>query len=262
MASRPYDWSGFKAPETMPAAMSQCLAAEPRHGGAGLQQDRQRPGRLYRGADPRRGRTVDRRRKRAAGACRSQTLGGGGRSPFQPSRSDRAPCRRTCSGRRRASAAARGGASTWGLKDASGKLYRQGDPLTYQAADRRNDRRLRRRFLQQVQAERARLLHAAGRRPVQEGQGAGDLRAWTVRQPTLQRRQHAGRRFGQAERHQRSRGALPGRHRGGRSALQVGTERAEGDLPALRHRRPGGRAPTSRSPRCATSRSSSRTSPR
>ena len=143
MGPKQYDWSSFQAPQTMPAAMSQWLAKNPGTSTPDFSQTGSAPA----------GYTAVQVPGVAAGAATRSTTPlayGRGNDPnagFMPGASAANPSGASSgqyTGGRYTSAtptpggvtsatSAGGGGSAWALKDASGKIYRQGDPLTYQA---------------------------------------------------------------------------------------------------------------------------------
>jgi len=136
MAAQPYDWSSFKAPEAMPAAMSQWLAANPGTAAPDFSKTGsapagytavQIPGATPGGAAPA-GRMNNPNVGFQAGASAANPSGAGGGQFTGGQYATATPGAGASAG-----AAAGGGSPAWGLKDASGKIYRPGDALTYQA---------------------------------------------------------------------------------------------------------------------------------
>ena len=124
MASSPYDWSSFKAPQTMPAAMSAYLAGTP----GAVAPDFSKTGSVPAGYTavqvPKRGSstgTTAATKTNAGTASTGQYYGGAYASPTT---SSAAATSGTSGGT--------GGGTEWALKGADGKIYYQGDALTTQ----------------------------------------------------------------------------------------------------------------------------------
>lgn len=150
MASQNYDWSNFRAPQTMPAAMSTWLAANPKETAPDFSQTGSVPaGYTAVQVAPRSGTaaskttggtgasgfgvldpTLNKGSKTSSMAGWDQLdplMGVGGKGYGDWSQLD--PGAAGMSG----GSSAGGGGSVWALKDANGKIYYQGDPLTYEA---------------------------------------------------------------------------------------------------------------------------------
>ncbi len=134
MATQNYDWSNFRAPQTMPAAMSAYLAANPSTPAPDFSKTGSVPaGYTAVQVAPRSGTAASKTTSGTGfgglptGSAADGVLGWGGLPVTKPA----APA--TFGGLPASGSASGGsGGTEWALQDASGKIYYQGDPLTYQ----------------------------------------------------------------------------------------------------------------------------------
>ena len=135
-ATQNYDWSNFRAPQTMPAEMSTWLAANPDTPAPDFSQTGSVPaGYTAVQVAPRSGTAASKTTSGTGfgglptGSAADGALGWGGlpvTKAAAPATFGGLPASGSTSG-------SSGGNSVWALQDASGKIYYQGDPLTYQA---------------------------------------------------------------------------------------------------------------------------------
>jgi hypothetical protein len=119
----PYDWSSFKAPEAMPAAMSQWLAQNPGTAAPDFSKTGSVPGGYTAVQVPGKAGAAPGQATSAAGGTPVYDQSGGGRNQYA---SDRIASPGAGSATPGAGA---GGASVWALRGPDGKLHYQGDPL-------------------------------------------------------------------------------------------------------------------------------------
>ena len=142
MGTKAYDWSTFKAPQTMPAEMSAYLAANPKTAAPDFSKTGSVPAGYTAVQVPGRGGS-----RGAAGSAsggfgvldptlRQNSKGNYGNfSTLDPTIKQNATGGYgNWSQLDPGGAGTAGGGQEWALKDANGKIYYQGDPLTYQTA--------------------------------------------------------------------------------------------------------------------------------